>query len=537
MNILRAEKVLKYLYWIGLAFMIISIPIFNVGMSIAEIWLAALALLYFISGMFFDLNIKYLLRNPFKNPLFIIPASLYLIHIIGLLYSDDISYGIRDLRVKLPLLILPFVLTYLPKIDKKVFTKLLWLFVFSVLFSVVTSLFVYWKIVPVEFNDVRDITVSFITRISHIRLSMSIVFALAILYYFSEKSNWKIRLYSIFISLFLLYFILVIQSITGLLLILVVALFIFLRKAFQSNKTLHKTLYLISIGLAFVLLGYFSFSTINDYYRVDDDISKLPHKTALGNNYFHDLEKSSIENHHYVWINIAKDELRLAWNNKSHLDFDSRDSKNQELYMTLLRYMTSKGLKKDAEGFSFLSDNDITQIEQGVANAYWQNKPPVTKRIEAIIFEFDIYLNGGNPSGNSVTQRLEFWKAGWHVFLKHPWFGSGTGDINQSLQIEYNLMDSPLDSNHRLRCHNQYLTMAATFGIFGFVVFVVMVFYGLFKQENRSDFLYVVFTMISMLSFLTEDTLETQAGISFYSFFLVFLLLQKKPSRINPFSE
>lgn len=527
MNILRAEKTLKHLYWTGLSLMIISIPIFNVGMSIAAIWLAFLAIIYFITATFFDLNIKFSLRKPFKNPSFLFPAGLYILHVFGLLYSNDYAYGIRDLRIKLPLLILPLVLTYLPKIEKKVFEKLLWLFVFSVLFSVVTSLFVYWGFVTKEYNDVRDITVKFITRISHIRLSLSIVFALAILYYFSEKATWKIRLFAILICIPLLYFIMVVQSMTGVILILVLGLIFLLRKAFQSKNNLVKYSYLSGIGVVFVFIGYFSYTTVVDYYRIDDDLTNLPSNSALGNPYLHNLNNHTIENNHYVWINIAKDELREAWNKKSSLDFDGRDNKNQELYMTLIRYMTSKGLAKDAQGIDQLSNQDFKQIENGIANASWKEMSPIKRRLEAIIFEFDNYLTGGNPSGNSVTQRLEFWKAGWHIFLKNPVFGCGTGDINDALATEYDLMDSPLDSDHRLHCHNQYLTMAATFGIIGLIVFIGMVFHGMFKRENRNNFLYLTFIAISALSFITEDTLETQAGISFYSFFIVFLLLQK----------
>ena len=157
----------------------------------------------------------------------------------------------------------------------------------------------------------------------------------------------------------------------------------------------------------------------------------------------------------------------------------------------------------------------------------------MTKRINAIIFEFDNYLKGGNPSGNSVTQRLEFWKAGKRVFQKNILFGCGTGDIDQAMATEYQLMNSPLDSKHRLRCHNQYLTLAATLGVLGLSWFIILVFFGFFYKKSRSNFLFLVFAIISALSFFTEDTLETQAGISFYSFFLVFLLLVKEKKKRN----
>jgi len=44
---------------------------------------------------------------------------VYLIHVIGLLYSSNLEYGLHDLRIKLPLLALPIIIGTSQPLDKK----------------------------------------------------------------------------------------------------------------------------------------------------------------------------------------------------------------------------------------------------------------------------------------------------------------------------------------------------------------------------------------------------------------------------------
>ncbi|MBK6836831.1 MAG: hypothetical protein IPG90_00005 [Bacteroidetes bacterium] len=38
-------------------------------------------------------------------------AILWLLHVLGLAWTQDLQEGLKDIRIKLPLLILPFVLS------------------------------------------------------------------------------------------------------------------------------------------------------------------------------------------------------------------------------------------------------------------------------------------------------------------------------------------------------------------------------------------------------------------------------------------
>ena len=95
----------------------------------------------------------------------------------------------------------------------------------------------------------------------------------------------------------------------------------------------------------------------------------------------------------------------------------------------------------------------------------------------------------------------------------------GTGDIVDAYKTQYEKMNSDLAPKYRLRAHNQYLTFAATFGIFGLLYFIFTLIYPMRVLNKTRDFLYVTFWITAVLSMITEDTLETQAGVTFFAFF------------------
>jgi len=96
--------------------------------------------------------------------------------------------------------------------------------------------------------------------------------------------------------------------------------------------------------------------------------------------------------------------------------------------------------------------------------------------------------------------------------------GVGTGDVKQSFKDAY--VDYPIyiAPKYRHRAHNQYITFLVTFGILGLLYFTS--FLGFLSYKWRGNNLYLFFVIVSIISFLTEDTLETQAGVTFFAFFL-----------------
>jgi O-antigen ligase len=190
-------------------------------------------------------------------------------------------------------------------------------------------------------------------------------------------------------------------------------------------------------------------------------------------------------------------------------------------------------MRKDADAVKALSDAEIHAVENGITNVDYPQKNSLKTRIYEILWEYDNYRNGGDPNGHSVVQRLEYWKTSLNLIKQHPLIGVGTGDINAAFEKEYAIEHSRLDKEHRLKAHNQYLSITVTFGIIGLLIFLFALIYPLLINRNYADFYYVVFWIFIMLSMFSEDTLETQAGLTFFIFFNTVFLFRKKEGGIG----
>lgn len=118
-----------------------------------------------------------------------------------------------------------------------------------------------------------------------------------------------------------------------------------------------------------------------------------------------------------------------------------------------------------------------------------------------------------------MLQRFELWRNGWKVFLQHPLFGTGTGDVVDLCHDQLKLDESPLMGTKK-HAHSQYLTYLITFGLLGFLL-IVLAFANAFRLMRSFRFFPTLAMMvIFLMSCLTEDTLETLAGIMFFAFFI-----------------
>ena len=192
----------------------------------------------------------------------------------------------------------------------------------------------------------------------------------------------------------------------------------------------------ISVPAIFILLaGLAIWPMVNIYKQTHaetaTDFSALDRYTGLGNPYLHDTINIIRENGNLVYIYIADEELRDAWNERSDLDFNGNDLMNQELRATLYRYMSSRGLKKDRQGLMELTDTDIRAIEKGTTNYLNVTRPGFYVRVYEEMMSLYVYYQSSRKvtSWGSLTKRIDVWRASWEAFKEHPVLGWGTGSI------------------------------------------------------------------------------------------------------------
>ena len=472
-------------------------------------------------------------KNLFSNKIALSLISIYLLHLLGLIYTEDFGYALNDLRIKLPLLGLPIVISTSDPLPTKQFIRLLWVFICACFITSIISCMIYSGLLQDKSIDNPHEISPFI---SHIRLSLSIVLAYLVLIWLFVKETKYIYLRFVYLSLatWFVLFIFILESMTGIVIFFLVSFLLFCRYIFFYQTRLFVK---IISGIAFIIsisaITYYIIDIKNSFMDIKDDLQHLEKYTLNGNPYRHNLRNKQIENGHYVWIYISEEELRKEWNKRSALGYKGKDKKGQPLYSTIARYLTSKGLRKDSLTLSSLTDNEIRNIENGIANADFLQLNPLKKRIVQIIEEFHNYSLDHNPGGNSVTQRIEFWKTALHIIKNNLLIGVGTGDVQQAFEQQYVKDQSQLSTEFRLRAHNQYLTMAVSFGIPGLVWFLFALFYPLVRRDNH-NYLYISWSLIAAISMINEDTLETQAGVTFFAFFAsIFMFALKQNDNTN----
>jgi len=520
---LLPEKYHYYIYVFALIVLVIGMPVSKFLMSLSQIIL--------VCNWLLEGNLKDKFNKFFKNKPAIVLSSLLLLHFIGLLYTTDFSYALKDIRVKVPLFVLPLVISTSRVLSKKIFHIILQFFVAAVVFGTIVSTFILTGIIHREVVDIRTISIF----ISHIRFALLICIAIFICGYFiynelkmSRKYLWAV------ILAWLVIFLILMESVTGLS-VLTATLFILL--IYIIIKLKNKVVKWGSIAVIFIgiiSLFYAIRLKMTEFSRKETiDFSKLDTYTSQGNLYEHNLKEKYTENGHYIWIYYCGKELEQSWNLRSRINFNNQDMKGNKIQVTLVRYLASKGLRKDADALNTLTDSEIKAVERGVVNVKYPNVSSLNGRLYEICWELELYKTSGDANGHSITQRFEYWKAAIGIINTHTLLGVGTGDVQYTFDNYYEKNNSPLLKKWRLRSHNQYLSIAVAFGIIGLLWFLITLFYPVIKQKMVFDYLYITFFIVTIISFFTEDTLETQAGVTFYAFFNSFFLFTRENNRVE----
>lgn len=529
-----------YFYLLGLILVVISLPTSRFVLSLSMVYLLVLWFLLgldmrsisemypekpfltrILSRIVFSFkgiwrNIKTRFNDFIHNKVAVVMVSVYVMHLLGLIYTYDFPSAFHDLRIKLPLLIMPLVLSTMKPLDRKQFDTVLWFFIAAVFFVTVLGTV---KFIRRDFVDVRELS----PFINYIRLALCIVFSIFVLGYYLVKRNHSLMIKSImvFMIIWFLWQITVFESFTSVLVIAALCFVLVMYFIFRSTKTNVKICMVVAIVVVAGVVIYFPYKVAKDYMNpAKVDVTQLDTHTKLGNPYVFDTMAFGVEDARYVGLYLSKNEMLDAWNKRS---VKKINSEWDDGYRTLVRYLTSKDLRKDAEGVEHLTENDIRNIENGVANYNYIENPGFKTRIMKVMVAYNNYERNGDANGSSVFQRVEYIKASFDIIKDNPVFGVGTGIVKVFADY-YENTNSKLKPEYRLRSHNQYLAIMVAFGVIGLLWFLFSMFYPLIADKRNRNYLYMVFLFIVMLSMFTDDTLETQVGATLFAFFNSFLV-------------
>jgi len=511
------ERIRKYIYFFSIGLLIIGLPFSRAMISIGEVGM--------LIAWLFDKRVGEKFKVFLQSKPALAFTSIYFMHLVGLLYTSNFDYALFDLRTKLPLLLFPMIFVSSPPLKTSELRNFLLLFAAAATASISYSLFLF------QTHNLADFREAF-PFISHIRLSLEVLIAMSIMMFYGQshyQGIGKIGRWILLILPFYLFWVMfVLELMTGIV-IFGVGASLFLIRFLLAHRNRMAPWFGFFSGIAIAIFFLFWLnSVVKDYRNAPEfDLNTIEKTTAQGNPYEHTPDLYQIENGNYIGLYICRSELREEWNKRSKMSFDGKDQRNQDLSMTLIRYLNSLHLRKDAQGLKQLSDADIANIEKGIANAEFAKKLSLKKRIYKLIWEYNLY-QGGNPAyGHSMVQRLVLWHTAIKIFLKHPVFGVGTGDVRDAFQNEFIKENSNfIDSG--LRSHNQYLSFAVTLGAFGLIVFLFSLIYPATKLNLWSFSPYFYLFVIITLSMFWEDTIESQVGVTIYAFFSSIYLFTRK---------
>src|SRR6056297_1439019 len=233
----------RYIYFYSLLLMAASLPLSKFTLSVGEI---ALVANWILEGKFRQ---KAAIFKKHKS-LWIL-VSFYAVLLIGMLYSKDWAFGIRYLRIELPILLIIPVIATSEKLSGNQLKIVLLTFCAAVFINTLISASILFGIIDYTYTDIRDISVF----ISHIRFSLMIVLTIFILSYFLflKKSNLYEKILYPLVIAWLITSLFLFKTMTGIIIFLIIATTSIIYYSIRRRNLF------IRISVIFIIISLFSY--------------------------------------------------------------------------------------------------------------------------------------------------------------------------------------------------------------------------------------------------------------------------------------
>ena len=289
--------------------------------------------------------------------LFFLPA-IFLIYLLSSVLSFNNGEPFYDLQKTLFYLVIPVAFIFGKSFSSFQQRFLFFVFASAILISTLVGV-INWALTP----DSPGFSVHDIGLISHIRFSFQLILAFWFMILMIKNNQRKVKFWQNILMLtfacYLLGFLLFQQSLTGLI-AFGSSLVFYIRYLIFKIKSKKRFLLIGLLSLSIILPVVYIVHVIHNFYDFEEvDKTTIDKKTSRGNPYSNDFTNPMVENGNYVYLFVNEDEMREEWNKISGIQYDSLSITGYPISASLVRYLTSKGLKKDADGIHALTENDI----------------------------------------------------------------------------------------------------------------------------------------------------------------------------------
>lgn len=501
------KQFFENIYFFSLVLVAISLPLSHVGMSIAQFG--------FGIAVFGGLNYKEKWNRLTQNFSSLLWIGLFVLFLLGGFHSEDQIYFWRDIRMKMPIWVFAVAIGCMPKLSRIKFSAILHVFLIALYIHTFMGLYIalFQNRSGIEYRDLSPM-------VSHIRMGLFLVLGIIIQVNLIFKQNKDMHFFNkwVYVAGILIFtlWLFAIKSLTAIFILLLIAfiagLWFALRMSNRKKALILQLVFWLPIAIFSAFIGYYTYSFFN---RTAPVFSETPQYTKAGCKYEFQKNQEFYENGRYVYDKYCWPELATEWEKRSKVDYFADGMK---VHYTLLRYLTSKGFPKDAEGMHLMSDQDILNVEKGIPNYVYSNLFGLQGRVYETLWELEVWFESGDAQGKSLATRFELWKSAIKVIVENPLAGVGTGDVRMAMQQAIYSNENPIRYDKSFGAHNQFLTTAVALGLYGVFWMLACIIWPLTLGVKKQPLLFF-FTILVMGSMLNEDVFETQAAITFICFF------------------
>jgi len=265
----------RNLHLFGLCTLAIGVPLNKVVMS--------LSMMFIVLNLLLEGDFKTYFERLKKNKLYLLILGFYLLHVVSVIWSENMDYILYDLRVKLPLLVIPTILAAKP-IENRLHLHLILVSISLSTFLITILNFAFYNqwLGHREYEDIRAMSIF----TSHIRFAIIVAFVIGIIFYFIQKHK-QYRIPLIMMATWLLYYTLYSQVLSGVISVIVVFCTFSVYLFWKKNKVIVLSIFsILTLSTILGLVWLFSPITI--------DLEK-----------YSNLEKTTIEGHDYIECSIT----------------------------------------------------------------------------------------------------------------------------------------------------------------------------------------------------------------------------------------
>ena len=430
--------------------------IFVIGIGF-QIVIYKVALCALFLNWIFTTKFKKVIQSISSNSFFLAFIIFYILYALSFFWSENQSFAIADLVLKIPILILPLIMLSHEPLSIKEINKLLLAFSLSVIvlncYCFFDALFNYLNTRNINEFFYGSLTVNMHTAYQATFTSFSI-FILVYIYLNKEYShNW---IFSFLIALQFLFLFLLSSRMQMLCLSVVTPIFLIFHYYLKQK---------IYLGFSYTILAfvvsYFLVSTpsvLNNRYK-----QTVSHISSIGN------DSQNSDPRKFIWKK-AIDVIKYNW-----------------------LFGVGVGDAKDVlvSSYSKESSKPITDhAVDSTINILKANSKHLNTQVKKLTSD---HTKLKKESENILIQQIN----------KYRFFA----------KKKYNF-------------HNQYLQTFATVGCFGLIILIYLLSHLFIVSIIKKDFIVSAFLFLIAMSFLTESMLERQAGVVFFTFFYLLLVMR-----------